>query len=75
MDGARVFSNGTTDGLTNPLRGVSAETIATPVIEFLRGTHEADITLLNDVQQRHYFFWRALFSPPLQGLHYAYDRL
>src|SRR6266516_5344858 len=47
-----MLRDGTADRLTNPPGRIGTETKATLVVELLGGTHQADIPLLNQVQQR-----------------------
>src|SRR5579863_3083737 len=50
-DGARLVRDGARDGLADPPGGVSGELVAAPVFEFVGGAHQADVALLDQVQQ------------------------
>jgi hypothetical protein len=52
-DGARLVGERAGDGLADPPRGVRAELEAAPVVELLDGAHQADVALLDEVEQRH----------------------
>jgi hypothetical protein len=42
-----LLSDGTSDGLSNPPTGISAEFIAAPIIEFLDRFHQPDVPFLD----------------------------
>ena len=50
-DGAGLIGNGARDGLTDPPRGIRGELEALLVIELLDGADEAEVTLLNKVEE------------------------
>ena len=52
VNGARVLGNGAADGLTNPPGGIGTETEAPFVVKFLRGSHKANISFLDQIQER-----------------------
>ncbi len=52
-DGAPLVGDGAGDGLPNPPRGVGAELEAASVVELLDCLHQAQVTLLDQVQERH----------------------
>ena len=51
-DRARLVSNGATDRLTDPPRGVRRELVAPAVVELLGGSDKTDRALLDQVQKR-----------------------
>src|SRR5438477_10523677 len=51
-DRARVVRDGARDGLTDPPRRVGRELEPAPVLEPVDGLHEADVALLDQVEQR-----------------------
>src|SRR6185312_8489336 len=50
-DGARLVGDRTGDSLPNPPGGVGRELVAAAVLEFVDGLHQADIALLDEVQE------------------------
>ncbi len=50
-DGAAVVSQGARHRLPDPPRRISAEAVATPVIVFFDGLHQADVAFLNEIQE------------------------
>jgi hypothetical protein len=50
-DGAGLIGDGASNGLANPPGGVGGEFVAAAPIEFIDGAHEADVALLNQVEQ------------------------
>src|SRR5690606_20338123 len=52
-DGPRLVGDGPGDGLTDPPGGVGAELEPLPVLELLDGLDEAQVPLLDQVQERH----------------------
>ena len=52
-DGARLVGNRAGDRLSDPPRGVRAELIALAELELLDRPHQADVALLDQIQQRH----------------------
>ncbi len=46
-----MLGDGTADSLANPPGGIGAETVTAPVVELLRGPHQSNVALLDDVQQ------------------------
>ncbi len=52
-DGARLVGDGAGDGLPDPPGGVGAEFVALTVVELLHRPDEADVALLDEVQQGH----------------------
>ena len=50
-DGARLVGNGAADCLANPPRGISGELVAAAVLELVHRLHEADVALLNQVEE------------------------
>jgi hypothetical protein len=46
-----MVRNGAGDGLTDPPRGVGREFVTTTVLELVDGLHEADVALLNEVEE------------------------
>src|SRR5205823_382219 len=49
---ASFIGNGSADGLTNPPGRMSRETMSTPPVIALHGPNKADVTLLDQVEQR-----------------------
>src|ERR1700728_4676851 len=45
-----LISDGTRDRLADPPGGVSAELVAAPILELLDGSHQPDISLLDEVE-------------------------
>ena len=62
-DGARLVGQGARDGLPDPPGGVRGELEAAPVVELLDGAHEAEVALLDEVEERH----AAAHVPPGDG--------
>src|SRR3990170_4196486 len=52
-DGARLVGDGAGDRLADPPGGVGAELVALAVVELLHRADEADVPLLDEVQERH----------------------
>ncbi len=52
-DGPRLIGDGAGDGLTDPPRGVGGELEALGIVEFFNGLDEAQVALLNQVQELH----------------------
>ena len=50
-DGAGLVGDGAGDGLANPPGGVGRELVAAAVLELVDGLHEADVALLNEVEE------------------------
>src|SRR4029079_18261704 len=50
-DGARLIGDGPGDGLTDPPRGVGAELVAALVLELVHRLHQADVPLLDQVEE------------------------
>src|SRR5690606_6431253 len=50
-DGPRLVGDRAGDGLTDPPRRVGAELVAALVLELVHGLHEADVALLDQVQE------------------------
>ena len=50
-DGAGLIGDGAGDGLANPPGGVGGELVAAAVFEFVDGLHQADVALLNEVEE------------------------
>jgi len=50
-DGAAVVGQGPGHRLANPPRGVGAEAVAAPIVVLLDRLHQADVALLNQVQE------------------------
>ncbi len=50
-DGAGLIGDGAGDGLANPPGGVGGELVAAAVFEFVDGLHQADVALLNQVEE------------------------
>jgi hypothetical protein len=50
-DGARLVGNGAADGLANPPRGIGGKFVAATVLKLVHRLHEADVALLNQVQE------------------------
>ena len=50
-DGAGLVCNCARNGLADPPRGVCGELVTAPVFELVGGAHQADIALLDEVQQ------------------------
>src|SRR5208282_509163 len=48
---ARLIRNGASNRLPNPPRGISRELIAAAVFELVYGFHQADVALLNQVEE------------------------
>jgi hypothetical protein len=51
-DGARLIRYGARDGLPDPPRGVRGELVSARVVELLHGADEAQIALLDEVQEQ-----------------------
>src|SRR6185369_6430392 len=51
-DGARLIGDRPADGLPDPPRRVGREAVAEPIVELLDGAHEADVPLLDEVEER-----------------------
>ena len=52
-DGTGLVGDGTRDGLTDPPRGVRGELKALLVVELLDGANQAEVALLDQVQEQH----------------------
>ena len=52
-DGAGLVGHGAGDGLTDPPRGVGGELVALGVVELLDRADQAEVALLDQVQERH----------------------
>ena len=52
-DGTGLIGNGAGDGLPDPPGGVGGELVALGVVEFLHGLDEAQVALLNQIQEQH----------------------
>src|SRR5450631_1498354 len=52
-DGAPLVGDGASDRLSYPPRGVRGELEATMVVEFLHGADEAEVSLLDEVEEGH----------------------
>ena len=50
-DGARLIGDGAGDGLTDPPGRVGGELVAAAVLELVDGLHEADVALLDEVEE------------------------
>src|ERR1019366_2264742 len=50
-DGARLVGNGSGDGLANPPGGVGGKLVAAAVVELVHSLHQADVALLDQVQE------------------------
>src|SRR5262245_49776989 len=50
-DGAGLVRDGAGDGLADPPRGVGGELVSAAVLELVHGLHEADIALLDQVEE------------------------
>jgi hypothetical protein len=50
-DGARLVGDRAGDGLADPPRGVGRELVAALVLELVDGLHEADVALLDQVEE------------------------
>ena len=50
-DGARLIGDGAGDGLANPPGGVGGELVAAAVLELVDRLHQADVALLDQVQE------------------------
>ena len=50
-DGAGLVGDGAGDGLTDPPGGVGGEFVAAAVLELVDGLHEADVALLDEVEE------------------------
>ena len=50
-DGAGLVRDGAGDGLTDPPGGVGREFVTATVLELVDGLHEADVALLNEVEE------------------------
>ena len=50
-DGAGLVRDGAGDGLANPPGGVGRELVAAAVFELVDGLHQADVALLNEVEE------------------------
>src|SRR3984885_2802198 len=50
-DGAGLVGDGAGDGLTDPPGGIGREFVTATVLELVDGLHEADITLLDEVEE------------------------
>src|SRR5207245_3766433 len=50
-DGPRLVRNGARDGLSDPPRRVRRELVAATVLELVDRLHEADVSLLDEVQE------------------------
>ncbi len=50
-DGPGLVRDGASDGLADPPRGVGRELVAALVFEFVHGLHEADVALLDQIQE------------------------
>src|SRR5690606_359941 len=51
-DRAALVGYATTDGLADPPRGVGGELVAATVVELLDGSQQAEVALLDEVEQR-----------------------
>ena len=52
-DGARLVGDGARDGLADPPRGVRRELVALRVVELLHRADQAEVALLDQVQEQH----------------------
>jgi hypothetical protein len=50
-DGARLIGDGAGDGLTDPPRRVGAELVPAAVLELVHRLHQADVALLDEVEE------------------------
>ena len=50
-NGARLVRDSARDGLPDPPGGVGGELVSAAILELVRGTHQADVALLNQVEQ------------------------
>ena len=50
-NGAGLVGDGAGNGLANPPRGVGRELVAAAVLELVDGLHQADVALLNEVEE------------------------
>ncbi len=50
-NGTRLISNGTSNRLPNPPRGISGELVSPPVFELVHRLHQADVAFLNQVEE------------------------
>ena len=50
-DGASLISDGASNGLPNPPRGVGRELVTSPVFELVHGLHQADVAFLNQIEK------------------------
>ena len=50
-DGARLIGDGAGDGLADPPRGVGGELVAALVLELVHRLHQADVALLDQVEE------------------------
>ena len=50
-NGAGLIGDGSRDGLANPPCGVGGELVAAAILEFVDGLHQADVALLNQVEE------------------------
>src|SRR5207248_1278915 len=50
-DGAGLVRDGAGDGLTDPPGSVGREFVAAPVLELVDGFHQADVALLNEIEE------------------------
>ena len=50
-DGARLIGDGAGDGLANPPGGVGGELVSAAPVELVDALHEADIALLNQIEE------------------------
>ncbi len=50
-DGAGLVRNGAGDGLTNPPGGVGGEFVTATIFEFVHRLHQADVALLDQVEE------------------------
>ena len=50
-DGSRLVGNAAGDGLADPPGGVGRELVTATVLELVHGLHQADVTLLDQVQE------------------------
>src|SRR5690349_3800829 len=51
-DGSTVIGDGAADALPNPPRGVGRELQPTAILEPVDSLHEADVSLLNEIEER-----------------------
>jgi hypothetical protein len=68
-DGARLIGDGAGDGLTDPPRRIGREFVAAAIFELVHRLHQADVALLNQVEELQTRGWCTSWRwrPPVAG--------